>query len=267
MRLHVTEETLQHYTIESLRRCRFAPCEATWLLTTGRSGTEWLTHVLNDLEPFRAVHEPWPTLFMAAREIEDRQMPPQAATHVVKAARFLMVEQSYRRGLRFVDTSPRMTSLAPAIRDTFSSATFIHLSREPRAFVRSANARQWYKLHHPQEWWFPHKYPEQMTEPWQRLVWYWDQTHRHALELERVWGPDVVHRVKAEDLWANIESLNALLSFLGQSDLFIHASQPALEQQMRTPRNVGHAHADWTDEMETFLQDYAGKTMRELGYE
>lgn len=247
-----------------LRENKFSVCPTVWLITTGRSGTQWICNLLNQYEKFKAVHEPYPSLFeMNCDAAEGKPV----TVEMVQAMRCELIRQSYQVARIYVDASPFLSHLVDQIRGAFVSSKFIHLSRDPRRFVCSAAPRDWYRFPHPQDHWWPKNHPEGLSNV-ERLIWWWNEVHKRGLEAEEKYGPNGVYRVRVEDLWADAEAVKLLLGWLKVDRLVLDRSDGVITSLQGRPKNESTIErAEWLPEWEEFLQETAGETMRELGYE
>jgi hypothetical protein len=163
-----------------------------------------------------------------------------------------------------VDTSPFLAPLAPCLLKAFPGSRFLHVSRHPRDFVVSALARGWYRTTVRQAHWWPRNTPESFVSPVHKLIWYWVQNHRAALQFENA-HPDITFRFRAEDLWKDGSQARFQLfaRVLGTREAVELARKPA------EPANVGEEKFKdpFPPDLEPFLAREAGALMRLLGYE
>lgn len=261
-KLAARESKLKRLTTQSLLRTRYEACPTLWALTTGRSGSTTLSRALDSLPGVDAVHEAYPNLLREGRlAAEGLKLKRDACVRLLHLARGLLVEGAYLRQGMFADLSPFLTFLAEDIAAAFRQHRFVHLHRDPRAFVVSAMAKGW---------WTPnginsHLYPEVPgKEPWQKAIRFWTLTHKEAIRLE---GVLPVYRLAAEDLWTDVKAFERFLAWLGQS-----------EEKSRQMRGVGASlvtgegkneakgKRGWNDEWDGYLLNIAGGVMKELGY-
>jgi hypothetical protein len=123
-------------------------CRCVFVLSTGRVGSQTLT-ALYALSPGAAArHEPEPRLIKAS--IDAYRDGPALGSRwdgIVYAARDDFVHRAAVRGLAYVETSNRLTFLAPALARAFPDSRFIHLHRHPYDVVRSGMRRGYYAGH------------------------------------------------------------------------------------------------------------------------
>lgn len=258
----------ERLTQQALEDVDYKLCYCCWLITTGRSGTVWLTQLFNEVEAFMALHESHPSLFYEGRlAAEGKRLEPEAEKRLLRACRGFQVREAYHRRLYYVDTSPFAAFLAEGLRAAFARSRFLNLSRDPRAFVRSALARDWGLRSGRRSHWWPANCPHE--QPHELLIWWWAEVHRKGLELEAEWGPEIVRRVRVEDLWSDPGAVLGLLEWTG---VLPDADGPqrwlgAILEKQRTKVNANTHHAEWEPEWDAFLREVAGETMEAMGYE
>ena len=138
---------------DMLLATNFASVRCYWTITTPRSGTVTLTALLENLRHIDASHEPVPELIPeGARAIEGHRLPPEAARRLLHVARGRLVEGAWKRSDlellcpgAYFDVCCNLSHLAEAIKRAFAMARFVHLIREPRAFVTSALGRGFFR--------------------------------------------------------------------------------------------------------------------------
>ncbi len=115
-----------------------APC--TFVLSTGRCGTQLLTKVLRRCGNVDVNHHTELTseLQYASRvAYENGELSDPAFELAALCSRFEPIQTSFLQDRIFAETNNRITLLAPALRRVFKNARFIHLVRNPVGFVRS----------------------------------------------------------------------------------------------------------------------------------
>lgn len=160
-------------------RCAF-------VCSTGRVGTLTLTRLLALAPEVHAVHEPLPRMIQASYEaFLDRCASPFWRT-VVLGARDDLLCDAHRRGQVYVETSNRLTFLAPALAASLPDSRFVHLHRHPYGYVRSAMRRGYYRGHH---WDFARPVPRaddpfhstwERLSPAERCAWLWTAVNEES---------------------------------------------------------------------------------------
>jgi len=195
----------------------YQPC---FVLSTGRCGTKLLTKILNVHPKVQTYHSPDPELIFHSRIAYDnfiKQIPFDKLT--VDASRYELIKATYLRNKQYVETNNRITFFAFELYKLFPNAKFIHLIRNPESFVRSGVSRKWYSGYHP--------YDEGRIQPvnefldqWKnfelarKVAWLWNETNSFIESFKKSIPITSVLLMKSEDLFTNINSVNAVFKFL-----------------------------------------------------
>ncbi len=120
------------------------PC--IFVLSTGRVGSETLSALLALNSNIVSFHEPKPSLYKMSKVSYENNNP--ACANVIDAAFLSLRSDLFQYALKqskgYIETSPQVTFLAPAIYRVMPNAKFIHLVRHPADVVRSGMRRKWY---------------------------------------------------------------------------------------------------------------------------
>jgi hypothetical protein len=196
--------------LEQVDQDVLALVEPTFVLSTGRCGTKWLTEVLRKDPRMRVNHSDYPELLRHSRlAYEGYENNPLLFQEVLRAARDDYLLDAYQRGLSYVETNHRITFFAYAIRQVYPRARFIHLYRHPGDFVRSGLRRHWYsgtyydvcrpRIQDEAVW-------NAMTKI-ERLAWLWNETNQYIDNfLATLDLPGVYLQVKAEEMFSDVEA-------------------------------------------------------------
>lgn len=194
------------------------PC--VFVLSTGRGGTETLTALAALSPTIEATHEPAPRLIKASFDayMSGGNIAGQSRwRELVLAARDDFVRAAVRQGKVYLETSNRLTYLAPALAEAFPASRFLHLYRDPFAFVRSAMRRRYYDGHN---WDFARVRPrpdDPLADRWSTLpkveccAWLWHRTNADIRQWLQTLPESRRLSVRAEELFAgNAQVLHRL---------------------------------------------------------
>ena len=251
-----------------------------FVLSTGRVGTDTLTHLLDLARDVDAVHEPGP-LFLeeGKRAYQDAPLSAgqrRAFTDAYAESRmFALVRASVGHRV-YAECSNRLTFLAPLLAEALPRARFIHLYRHPADVVRSGMRRGWYQGHG----WDPVRITPRPDDPWagawpgwgpfEKNCWSWSATNQFCLEEgtrglsdERLW------RLSTESLFGSDGSVVAerLLAWLGVSV----PPRSEIVRVLTTRYNAQESGSfprweDWSPDQRATLVRICGKTAEALGY-
>lgn len=216
--------------------------KALFVLSTGRVGTDFVTHLLQQSESLYVKHEADPGLGTASRYLYDHDLVNhEGGRAAFLAARYHLIQDSYMFGKTYVETNNRLTFFAPAIRDLLPNAQFIHLVRHPGAFVRSGMRRGYYTNDYiadygkirPTE-------QDEAFEKWdsysrvEKIAWLWYRTNLLIEDFKKS-CPERVMMVKSDELFKQPDAVVA--------DILKFANEP-MPGRLKTdlgPKNKQHS--------------------------
>jgi hypothetical protein len=274
------KRSIRHETVDRLHRWMARMSEAGWrdarclfVLSTGRTGTATLWHILALSPEIDARHEPSPQLMVARKRARTgvRQNPDLYWATFARARGHALLA-SKRRGRIYAETSARMTFFAPVLAERLPGAHFVYIHRDPAAIIRSGMERRWYDGHPADpariepvagedgfaEWcaW----------EPFDKICWYWDAYNRFALDFVESVGPARALTLRAEDLFSG-EAVPAIFDLLRVPVPERIAVRRELEKRHNAqPGRSFPPPEDWDEERRRVLLSLAGDTMDRLGY-
>lgn len=252
------------------------PC--VFVLSTGRTGTETIAALFTLARNVVSLHEPSPKMYELSK-LAYEYSAEAVALRLLSASfcslRSELLNTSLSYGLGYVESSPQVTFLAPAILENYPMARFIHLVRDPRDVVRSGMRRKWYDGHPSdatrivpasdsqagQSW---NKY-----SPFQKNLWLWAETNRWILEFTSRLPRETVLRVRSEDMFSgNEEAMHELFQFIG-SPLPQRQKISKLLGKKLNAQTSGQFPASqlWSAGQKEDLLRIAGNTAYELGYQ
>jgi len=197
----------------------FNDAEIIFVLSTGRCGTELLTKILNSSSGIQAYHNPPPELIYPSRIVYQKN---QDAFEEIKMGVFMsrydIVEKTYLRGKKYVETNCKITFFAPQIKSLFKKAKFIHLIREPVGFVNSAIRRGYYQSESADR---GHIFPKDrvMKEKWhkmslvEKITWNWLETNNYIESFKKTLDEEDYITIYSSDLFSKIETSKKIINF------------------------------------------------------
>jgi len=252
------------------------PC--VFVLSTGRVGTQTLAALCSLAPNVFAYHEPQPLLYRLSRCAYDWHEDTTAKI-VLKDA-FLSMRQdliqrslSYKRG--YVETSPQVTFLAPAILEAIPDVRFIHLVRDPHDVVRSGMRRKWYEGHAADINRITPRSDNPYQKDWANMsafrknVWLWTETNRWILNFTTKIPKEQTILIHSEDIFnGNIQAL----------DNIFHLLNSPLPSQKRIKKIIGKTlnaqkegyfpkASKWSDDLQMELNTIACDILEPLGYQ
>jgi hypothetical protein len=248
-----------------------------FVLSTGRVGTQTLAFLLKLGRGIYAYHEPKPYLY-ALSKLSYQYCTDPAALEILCEAFLIARHEKLNYALScdkgYVETSPQVTFLAPAILAVVPSVRFIHLVRDPRDVVRSGMRRHWYDGNsydktrispHPdslagQQW--------ENYDTFQKNLWLWVETNRWILDFSMGLRERVL-LVQAENIFnASEEILEDLFDFVGITMPSERKIQRVLHKKLNAQKRGAFPQvSEWSVEMRSNLIAIAGDIAGQLGYD
>ncbi|MGH9163188.1 MAG: sulfotransferase family protein, partial [Vicinamibacteraceae bacterium] len=196
----------------------------------------------------------------------------QKSLDVVLAARDDFIVTANHQQKIYIETSNRLTHLAPALARAFPESRFIHLHRHPYDVVRSYMKRQAYEGH---PWDFARIRPragDADAQRWERLssveklAWYWARVNRDAHDFMHTLPASRRFEVRADTLFrADAPTLTTLFAFAGVACPTKRKIQHVLAGKLNANRLP--TAWDWTDVDRQRVQQLTSSVAVDLGYE
>ncbi len=237
-----------------------------FVLSLGRSGTNFLADLLNRAEHTMVVHEPHQVDDYA---IEVASHKPTAATTYIRD--FRRKDIYLRARGADINTYGEVNSLlrrhARDLQEVFPQAHFVHLIRDGRDVVRSMLTRRTLTPQDPKTARLTPPFGDPYLEQWptmsrfERLCWYWQ--HENNL-LER----HIDVRVRFEPLVSDYNYFKKeLLANIG-----VELSEGVWQEEVRVPKNHTKGKKaphwrDWTPEQTRAFWTICGEAMARYGYQ
>lgn len=259
-------QTKFHFWVDDTEIDKWADTKRIFfILAIGRSGTNFLAHLLNQAPGVLVVHEP---LLNESKPHQDAFLNQERAHAYIREFRkkeiFLRVKRAN------IDVYGEVNSYlrrhCEALREAFPNAKFFHLIRDGRDFVRSAISRNSMK------WWAPDTYKirpkpgDTFRASWrwlsrfEKLCWYW--------KVENEYLRDHINEfVRLEDILKDYKYLQTHL--LDPLKLSIAREQWHELRHQRRNRSARYAIPHWTSWPAFLAETYeriCGAEMRRYGY-
>lgn len=234
------------------------PC--TFALSTGRAGTQTLATLLNQSLYLRAVHEPAPRLVQASYDAFMEADAPDWLDRwapFVRATRDDLILDAARAGQTYVETSNRMSLLAPALATAFPGSSFLFVYRHPLKVIRSSMQRGAYQGS-GMAWNFARPEPRSSDpyharwpslSPVEKEAWRWTRVNEDALSFMASLPAERRFQFSSESFFERDPAvLDGLFDFL-----HVPAPTPAqidqvLQRKMNAQAHFNGLDFEWTDD-------------------
>ena len=251
------------------------PC--VFVLSTGRAGTKTIAELLGLSKQVFAYHEPRPLLYGLSRLSHQQYDGPLVAKVLQEAflaARRDLLDFSLVSGKGYVETSPQVTFLAPAIAAAIPGALFIHLTRNPRDVVRSAMRRKWYECNPNDQYRISPQTGTEDSNKWesynafQKNVWLWRETNRWIAQFCKQLPARSSLLIRAENIFdGDQETLTQVFTFLRLSMPPKNRIQTLLQKRLNAQSKGEFPRpSEWPEVWNQDLRSIAGETAENLGY-
>lgn len=256
------------------RRNDFLSVRSLFVLSTGRTGTQSLTHLLNLSPEITAFHEPEPLLLEESlAAYPTLQSNPEALQAVFLNGRRRLLQDATHRGRIYAEMSNRMTYFAPVIAQLLPNARFLHLYRHPADVVRSGMRRGWYDHHKLDRYRITPTAGDPAAaewadwDPFSKICWYWSAVNDFATRFSNQISPDRFLAVRFEDLFADNSVAEKLFTFTGVQVPPEDKISSVLSVRHNEQRNGDFPSAGgFNEQQRQTLSKIAGGTIEQLGY-
>ncbi len=273
------------FKIDTIKKEDYAP---VFFLSTGRTGTEFFTRLLNNSDRVKVFHSPSSLLCNAQSELIqqghvayemynkfgfDDERTNKLASQLFMASREDLLYKTYLHDKVYVETNNRITFLAPAIKYMLPNAKFVHLYRHPGEFVRSGVRRGYYRSNsiHETGRLAPLEKSDYFNK-WssfddvQKIAWLWNETNSFIDNYLHTLDQSDYCQFDFNDL--SVEKVHHLLNFLNIDDISKKTISSSISRPTNTQRTGSFPeYKEWKEADKTKLKDICGELSFKYGYE
>jgi hypothetical protein len=236
-----------------------------FILSTGRTGTKWMSEILSFVEGANVLHEPIPAEAYAHLEAMNDDIKAEKYVRTVKQ-KDIFIKISQLECVIYGEVNGNLRRHIPFLRKYFHNAKFLHLVRDGRKVVRSLLARNTFRGNH-QIFGFECPIPlKELNQKWSTLnefeksCWAWKEENKYLRsqisDLARL--EDITSSYKAFQLQV-LEPLDLTLS---ESDWKKYADK----RVNKSMKNRKRLDEEWSEEQNNIFESICGNEMRALGY-
>ena len=189
----------------------FSSLPCIYVLSTGRCGTKTLAALFNLSHQALALHEPRPLLYGLSKlcyQGFSSSNDFELLKETFLTCRSDLFRYAFSINKTYLETSPQTTFLAPILIDALNNVKFIHVTRDPKSFVRSGMRRGWYQNHAMDNTRIvPHpdsaaciSWPE--FSHFDKILWLWRETNTWIHDFLKRIDPQRYFFCRAEDLFS-----------------------------------------------------------------
>jgi len=245
-----------------------------FVLSTGRSGTKFITKILNADPDLWVEHSPAPELAHQSYLIHRENPGVESIKLAFLHARMDAMNRAHAAGYRYVETNNRITFYAEAIAQIFPNAKFVHMVRSPAEFVRSGMRRGYYETMNSER--SGHIEPrlcDSLTERWsgltrvEKISWQWNTINENIEKFKRTVSADRLFFCRSDDLFRDPNVAKSLLDFVCVSGVnrerLLDRHSGVVNQQVK---GAFSEYCDWCIQDKNDLKRWA-KLATEYGFE
>ncbi|MCP4052089.1 MAG: sulfotransferase [Mesoflavibacter sp.] len=206
-----------HHVSKSYLNDFFENYKPVFVLNTGRSGSAFIQTIFNHFDRVDSYHEASPNLFLLSNYAFSNQENEEVLTKIFEASRLELILKSSVNQKIYLESNQCLVFYINQIFKIFPKARFVHLTRHPGDFVRSAIMKGWHKN---DSVWEMGRIKSEEKDLWnsysqiEKLGWVWKETH-NFIELSKTNNHKNFLTLRLEDLTSNIETFKILLEFVG----------------------------------------------------
>ncbi|MDA9952453.1 sulfotransferase [Chitinophagales bacterium] len=194
--------------------------EVIFILSPGRSGTKYLTKVLEYNKELVLEHKGTPELGHFGQFAFENQDDLDKLKLVIDASRYEQIRDAYLQGKIYIETNNKITFFSKALLELYPKAKFISLQRDPIKFVESGYSRDWYLNRNIRD---EGRIEASDKDQWnslsqvEKIAFQWKATHEFIQDFFSEIDASKYLAVKSTDLFKNQEMQVKVLKFiLGQ---------------------------------------------------
>ena len=255
-----------------------------FIVSTGRSGSQMLAHVLRHHPCVCAFHEPMPTLNTEAYAAWSKSHSPDKISKKIASKRSRLIEQVTENRFRYVESSHFASHLIPLLESLYTPH-IIYIHRDGLEFAKSGIERGWFEsgqlggLQERLKRLLRRAYmldvgqpgrdhrlrpPSDLKTEFEKTAWLWAEINKVIMKDLASLPSDRVMTIGLADI--NSDSLRRIVNFLGlepSEELLLRMSQTASLRPNKTERVLT---TDWTLQELRRFDAIAGDVSRKLGY-
>jgi hypothetical protein len=276
-------------TLAGYRAKKFHPFPARFIVSTGRTGTQFFESFFNNHFPeVLCLHEPAPDGFdLGINKIREDLQKEQIVLWLHRNRSQVASRLVQRGAAIYVESNPFFSLLIPELRTAFPDCRFLWIVRDPKTYVVSAynkspvgdrvmffyatndHRNRMTALDFLNDRW-RNEWPQ--FDRFQRICWYWNKCNA-ILEKELANQGDAL-LIKFEQLFdpeGNWRGMTRVLEFFG-IHLRDRLTPAALDAQMRTAKNSAErvllqGAETWSAEQKHKFEELTSPMRRRLGYQ
>ncbi|MDH5366412.1 MAG: sulfotransferase [Cyclobacteriaceae bacterium] len=251
-----------------------------FFLSTGRTGTKFFTSLLQSDRNIYVQHASKNDLIEQGKVVYESYTSHDVnidianclSAQIFLAARERVLYECYLHNKQFMETNNRITFFAHAIKKWMPGAKFVHLVRNPGAFIRSGVRREWYSGNTPHDIGrisptsnSSYKNNWNEMDIIQKNAWLWNETNFFIEKFLITIPQQDYFQFNFDRL--NEENVKNLMSFLN-----VNIDDNIIRRRIKKPVNSQKkgnfpVYEDWENEDKKKVVDICGELADKYGYD
>jgi hypothetical protein len=235
-----------------------------FILAIGRSGTKFLSQLLNKAENAYVLHEPLKVDRMAYKEAYYNEMKARNYIKIFRKKYIYLMQN--RIGKQYGEVNSFLRRHSNALKKEFPKVKLIHLIRDGRDVVRSMFSRETMNIEDENTQHIIPKKNSPFYNRWknmtrfEKLCWYWKNENNHL----RI---NIKNMINFEKIISDYDYFSEkVLNILG-----LEISEFLWEKERNKPKNITTDYTlpkwpNWTEEEKSIFNEICGEEMRLSGY-
>lgn len=236
-----------------------------FILSTGRTGTKWMSEILSLLEGAQIVHEPIPVEAFAHMEAINDKIKAESYIKIVKR-KDIFLRTLQHDGRIYGEVNGNLRRHISFLKKHLPKAKLLHLVRDGRKVVRSVLARGTFSGNHPifgAECPLPSK---KLSQAWdamsefEKACWVWKEENECMRK-------QISNLARLEDITSSYKAFQ--MQVLEPLDLFFSETDWAAcagTKVNKSKKNRAQLGEEWTEEQKKIFDSICGDEMKTLGY-
>ena len=206
----IKRDVIEHYKLGPAKReiksfDDIRQASVVMLITTGRSGTMYLSDYCAKHSDMICEHNPQPPIASLGYQVHQGKITSDASVSAFLAARAEYLKTAYIHERTFFNGECKNLPYVEHLSTELHNAVFLHVVRKPRAFILSGLSRGYYETKIPELWGHLQQNDEantsEFTERVRRILWFWDEANRIAERMKDRFGPSRVRTIRSKEIF------------------------------------------------------------------
>ena len=257
--------------LRSLGKQDWSDVNKYFVVSTGRTGTKFFAHFLDQFSSTYAVHEPAPTFLRLAINYATNNVTEKYAIEKIERYRRAMCKKVKRMGVNnYIESNNRLFALLEPLKEVFDDFKVVHIVRDGRDYVRSGMSRNWYTdsdgsrlraIYFPDD---PYYEKWDQMSRFEKICWRWQK--KDGFIYDQVEKMDNAITVKFEDIFKddNFTGVHRIIKYL---DLNEGEAEEIIDRMMNKRVNSTKNYEipkweNWEQEMIEKFDSIAGHHMK-----